>query len=231
VTGLALTRLGIVGTDGGVGKTVVACAIIAAMRETGARVAPMQPVGRSGTDGAARMRIASGIAYPMQLVQPLEFADVAAPLVSARRAHAPIDVAALDRAFGELCSMSDAIVVEDSGGLLTPITEAENFATLSRRWGLDLVIVSPNSAGAVNQILLTLQVAQAHGLRVRAVVLTALTRERGGTAERTNEALLKEILLTIPVLRLPYTDAPDDPRQIVALAHELAAHSTIARPA
>jgi dethiobiotin synthetase len=177
------------------------------------------------------MQAASGIAYPMELVQPLEFADAAAPLVSARRAHAPIDVTVLDRAFGELCSMSDAIVVEDSGGLLTPVTEAENFATLFRRWGLDLVIVSPNGTGAVNQILLTVQAAQTHGLRVRAVVLNTLTRERGGTAERTNEAVLKELLLTIPVLGFRYTDAPDDPRQIMALAHELSAHSTIARPA
>lgn len=226
-----MSRLGIVGTDTGVGKTVVASAIIAALRETGARVAPMKPVGRNGAGDAERMQAASGIAYPMQLIQPLAFADAAAPLVSARRAHAPIDIGVLDRAFGELCTMSDAVVVEDTGGLLTPITEAENFATLFRRWGLDLVIVSPNRTGAVNQMLLTVQVAQAHGFRIRAVVLTTLTPGRGGTAERTNQALLKELLLTIPVLAFPYTSAPDDPRQLMALARELSAHATIARPA
>jgi dethiobiotin synthetase len=191
----------------------------------------MKPVGRNGGGDAERMQAASGIAYPMQLIRPLAFTDAAAPLVSARRAHAPIDVGVLDRAFGELCTMSDAVVVEDSGGLLVPITEAENFATLFRRWGLDLVIVSPNQTGAVNQILLSVHAAQAHGLRIRAVVLTTLTPGRGGTAERTNQALLKELLLTIPVLAFPYTSAPDDPRQLMALARELSAHATIARPA
>jgi dethiobiotin synthetase len=230
-SGLALTRLGVVGTESGVGKTVVASAIITAMRDAGARVAPMKPVGnRSAADGE-RMLAASGIAYPMALVQPVSFADSAAPLVAARRARQPIDVSVLDCAFGELCTMSDAIVVEDSGGLLTPITETESFATLFRRWGLDLVIVSPNRIGAVNHTLMTAQAAQAHGLRIRAVVLTTLTRERGGTAERTNQALLKELLLTVPVISFPYTDTPDDPRQLAALARELAAHPTIARPA
>lgn len=191
----------------------------------------MKPVGRSNSGDAEQMRAASGIAYPIELIQPTNFADSVAPLVAARRARARIDVSILDRAFGELCTMSDAVVVEDSGGLLMPITETESFATLFKRWGLDLVVVSPNRIGAVNQTLTTVHVAQSHGLRVRAVVLTTLTRERGGTAERTNQALLKELLLTIPVLSFPYTDAPDDPRQLMALARELSAHATIARPA
>ena len=226
-----MTRIGVVGTDSRVGKTVVASAIIAAMREAGARVAPMKPVGRRGSGDIEQMRAASGIPYPDRLVQPVVFGDAATPLVSARRAHAPIDVDALDRAFAELCASSDVVVAEESGGLLAPITEAESFATLFRRWGLDIVIVSPNNVGAVNQVLMNLRAAQQYGLRVRAVVLTTLSRARGGTAERTNQALLKELLLTVPVVSFPYVDSPGDPRQLMALARELSASPTIARPA
>jgi dethiobiotin synthetase len=221
----------VVGTNTGVGKTVVAAAIIAAMRETGARVAPMKPIGRTGANDANLLRAASGATYPTQLVQPVAFPDAASALISARRAHSPIDVGILDRAFGELCTMSDAVVVEDSGGLLVPITETESFATLFRKWGLDIVIVTPNQIDAVNQTLTTFQIAQANGLRVRAVVLTTITRERDGTAARTNEALLKEMLLTIPVLTFPYTTAPENPLHLRTLARELAVHSTVTRPA
>jgi dethiobiotin synthetase len=226
-----MTRLGVVGTDMSVGKTVVACAMIAAMREAGARVAPMKPIGRIGDGTAEILRTVSGVAYPTQLVQPIAFTDSAAPLVNARRMHAPIDVGVLDHAFAELCNMSDAVIVEESGGLLSPITETESFATLFKRWGLDVVIVSPNGTGSVNQTLTTAHVAAAHGLRVRAVVLTTLNKLRGGTAERTNEAVLKELLLTVPVLTLPYTDSPLEPAQVVAFGRELSAHPTIARPA
>ncbi len=223
------------GTDAGVGKTVVASAIIAAMREAGARVAPMKPVGRIPAPGTSSdadlLRAAAGIGYPIELVQPLCFPDSASPLVSARRARAPIDIAALDAAFAELCTLSDAVVVEDSGGLLAPLTETENFATMFRRWGLDLVIVAPNRVGTVNHVLLVVNAARAHGLRIRAVVLSTLSRDRGTNAERTNQAVLKELLLTLPVIGFPYTDSPSDPRQLMALARELSAQSTIARPA
>lgn len=205
--------------------------MIVAMHEAGARVAPMKPIGRDGAGDAERLLIACGVAYPMHLVQPVSFPDAVAPLVSSRRARAPIDIGILDRAFGELCTTSDAVVVEDSGGLLMPITEVENFASLFRRWGLDIIIVSPNRVGAVNQILMTAQIAQAYGLRVRAAVLATITRDAGGTAERTNQALLKELLLTIPVVCLPYTDAPTDPHELAALARGLSSRSTIARPA
>lgn len=191
----------------------------------------MKPIGRTGSADTAQLQAACAVTYPITVMQPVTLPDAVAPLVSSRRAHAPVDVDRLDRAFAELCAMSDAIVVEDSGGLLVPITESENFATLFRRWDLDLVIVSPNSSGAVNQILLTIDAAKAYSLRVRAVVLTTLDNRRGGTAERTNQALLKELLLTVPVVTVPYSNAPTDPRQLAALARELAAHPTIARPA
>lgn len=226
-----MTRLGVVGTDSGVGKTVVASAIIAAMREAGARVAPMKPVGRRGSHEIAQMRAACGIDYPDRIAQPVVFDDNASPLVAARRGHSPIDVGALDRAFSELCATSDAVVVEETGGLLAPVTETESFATLFKRWGLDIVIVSPNAAESVSQVLVNLQVVRDHGLRARAVVLTNLSRNRGGAAERTNQALLKELLLTVPVVSFPYVDSPGDPRQLMALARELWASPTIARPA
>ena len=199
------------------------------MRDAGARVAPMKPIGKLGGDDVKRLQAACRVPYPGQLVQPYAFEDAAAPLVAARRAHAPIDIGILDRAFAELCALSDAIVVEDSGGLLVPITETENFATLFARWGLDLVIVAPNSGGTVHHVLATFRIAQAQGLRTRAVILTTLSRERGGTAERTNLALLKELLLTVPVIAVPFAATPDDPRTIAALANELSAHPTIAR--
>lgn len=201
------------------------------MRETGSRVAAMKAIAGTGATDAAQLQAACGVVYPLALMQPVTLPDDASPLVAARRARAPIDTALLDAAFEELCSMSDAIVVEDSGGLLVPITETENFATLFARWGLDLVIVSANSSRTVNDVLLTVQAARAAKLRVRAVVLTTLTDERGGTAERTNQALLKELLLTIPVVSVPYSKSPTDPRQVAAFARELVAQPTIARPA
>lgn len=223
-------RLGITGTDTGVGKTVVASAIIAAMRAAGARVAPMKPVEMGGSTDAERLRTACGIAYPLPLVCPYVFEEHVAPLVAARRARTRIDTTLLDAAFAELCTMSDVIVVEGCGGLLVPITETDNFATLFNRWELPLVIVVPNKLGAVNHALLTVQAAHDHGIAVRAVVLNTLSNKRAGTPERTNQAVLKELLRTIPVVSFPYTNNPGDDAHLAMLARELSAHGTMARP-
>lgn len=212
------------------GKTVVASAIIAAMRAAGARVAPMKPVESGGSTDAQLLRDASGIAYPMELVRPFAFDEPLAPLVAARRARMRIDTSVLDAAFAELCATSDAVVVEGAGGLLVPITETENFATLFRRWNLPLVIVAANRLGALNHALLTVDVALAHGLDVRAVVLNSISDERHGTAERTNQAVLKELLRTIPVVNFPYTRTPGDHARLAALARELSSHMTMTRP-
>ncbi|MGI8548486.1 MAG: dethiobiotin synthase [Gemmatimonadaceae bacterium] len=225
-----MTRLAITGTDTGVGKTVVACAIIAAMRAAGARVAPMKPVESGGSTDAEQLRAASGIGYAMHLVRPFAFEEPLAPLVAARRARTHVDISVLDRAFADLSAMSDVVIVEGAGGLLVPITETENFATLFQRWNLPLVIVAANRLGALNHALLTVDAALAHGIDVRAVVLNSISNERPGTAERTNQAVLKELLRTVPVVSFPHTDRPGDHAHLAMLARELSSHATMRRP-
>lgn len=200
------------------------------MRAAGARVAPMKPVESGGTADAEQLREASGIAYPMHLVCPFAFEEPVAPLVAARRARTRIDTTVLDAAFAELSATSDLVVVEGVGGLLVPITETESFATLFKRWDLPLVIVAPNQLGAVNHALLTVEAALAYGIEVRAVVLNNVSNERQGTAARTNQAVLKELLRTIPVVSFPHTDKPRDNAHLAELARELSSHATMARP-
>lgn len=189
----------------------------------------MKPVESGGSTDAQQLLDASGIAYPMQLVRPFAFEEPLAPLVAARRARTRVDVNVLDAAFRELCTMSDAVVVEGAGGLLVPITETESFATLFKRWNLPLVIVAANRLGALNHALLTVEAALAYGIDVRAVVLNSVSNERHGAAERTNQAVLKELLRTIPVVNFPHTRTPQDYVQLATLARELSSHTTMTR--
>ncbi|MGI8508195.1 MAG: hypothetical protein ACR2MQ_02595, partial [Gemmatimonadaceae bacterium] len=64
----------------------------------------------------------------------------------------------------------------------------------------------------------------------RAVVLNSVSNERHGAAERTNQAVLKELLRTIPVVNFPHTRTPHDYVQLATLARELSSHMTMTRP-
>lgn len=233
-----LARIGVVGTAHGVGTTTVAAAIAAGMRTIGVRVSAMTPVACGGLGDAERLRRAVGSSDPLELVAPVRLADALAPLVAARRARTTIDPAALDHAFATLGAMSEAVVVDAAGPLLTPITETESFATLFARWRLGLVIVAPNARDAVASVLASAMIATAHGLVTHAVVLTMPSKpleargvDRGATPERTNQAVLKELLRTVPVIALPHTSTPGDPAALAALARDFATRATFTRPA
>jgi dethiobiotin synthetase len=163
----------------------------------------MKPVETGGGDDALRLRAAAGDTYPLTLVRPFAFDEPLAPIVAARRAGQAVDITILHAAFAELQRTSDAIVVEGAGGLLVPITETDTFATLFKRWDVELIVVAANRLGAINHTMLTLECAQTHGIPVRGVVLNTVSPEPPGIAEETNLELLRE-LAGVPVVDLPY---------------------------
>lgn len=211
-----MLRLGVTGTDTGVGKTVVATALIARLRHAGYRVAAMKPIETGVSEGdrssdAARLLVAAGAGDPLTAVSPVRFAEPVAPLVAAERAGQPIAIERLDAAVERLATGRDAIVVEGAGGLLVPITDGIGFDTLFHRWHLDLIVVAANRLGAVNHTLLTIRAADAAGLRVRAIVLNETHEATTDVAEQTNLAVLRRLLPTHQVLSFPYVEPPHDP--------------------
>jgi dethiobiotin synthetase len=199
-------RVAVTGTDTGVGKTVVSCMLLAALRGRGLAVAAMKPVETgvtvrdAGTD-AARLRWAAGDVDAPELVCPWTYDEPLAPWVAGARARRPLDLATLDDARATLERGRDALVVEGAGGLLVPFTRELAFADLVARWGLDLVVVAANRLGVLNHTMLTVREAQRRGLAVRAVALVDAADE-GGVAERTNGDALTELLAPVPLVRV-----------------------------
>jgi dethiobiotin synthetase len=210
-----MIRLGVTGTDTGVGKTVIAVALVALLRRRGLRVAAMKPVETGVLAGAptdaARLRGAAGGGDRPGDVSPVTYSEPLAPLVAAERAGRLVDLEALDAAFGRLTVQRDAVVVEGAGGLLVPLTERVSYAELFARWRLGLVVVAANRLGAINHVLLTVHAARAAELEIRGVVLNRTTSATPDAAAQTNAATLAQLLPDIPVVSWPWlTDVSDD---------------------
>jgi dethiobiotin synthetase len=208
-------RIGVTGTDTGVGKTVVTAAIVALLRRRGVDVAAMKPAetGREpddATSDAALLRAAAGGVDAIGAVRPVLLPEPLAPWIAAERAGTPVDVDALGAAFQGLCAGRGAVVVEGAGGLLVPLTREVAFDELFRRWGLDVVIVAGNRLGVLNHALLTLRACRAAGLRVRGIVLNAMSADGGGVAEATNLRALADLAAPVPVLAFPWIADPTD---------------------
>jgi dethiobiotin synthetase len=207
-------RIGVTGTDTGVGKTVVTCGLVAALRRRGLRVVGMKPV-ESGvapddpTRDGARIARAAGETRPLSVTAPITFPDAVAPLVAARRAGRVIDLDRLDASVKEASRDADVLVVEGAGGLLVPVTDRLSFDMLFARWALEPIVVAANRLGVINHVRLTLAACRAAGLRPRAVVLNTLSTLSFDSSTAENAKMIGE-LERIAVCELPWLPRLDD---------------------
>jgi dethiobiotin synthetase len=218
----------VTGTDTGVGKTVVACGLVRALRAEGADVGVMKPVetgvGEAGPLDAAALREAAGCRDPLSDVCPQRFALAAAPDVAASAEGLRVDLDAVRQAWGRLSARHDLMVVEGAGGLLVPLDAGTRMADLAAELGLPLLVVARGSLGTVNHTLLTLEAAASRHLHVLGVVISHAGGELSAADAANLETLRRDLggllLAEIPPLADPIAarDALDPGAFLHALA-------------
>lgn len=206
----------ITGTDTNVGKTRVACALAAAWRRAGHRVAALKPIetgcaeGPNGLVGAdsARLADASGKLSDSSLVGPIRLRAPASPEAAAALESCHIDLALVDRAAHLLGRDADLLLVEGAGGLLVPIDPATTMADLAARLRATLLVVARSSLGTINHTLLTLEAARRRSLPVLGVVLNQLSPVPGADEMTNPDAIARHGAVRV-FGTLPYR--PGDP--------------------
>jgi dethiobiotin synthetase len=187
----------VTGTDTGVGKTLVACALVRGLRARGIDAGAMKPietgVGADGPLDALALREAAGSGDSLDYVCPQRFALPAAPTVAAAHEGRRVDLEAVHKAFEQLAAAHELVVVEGAGGLLVPAAEGVSMADLAADLGLPLLVAARAALGTVNHTLLTLEAAEHRGLAVAGVVIS----HAGGPlsdSDAANLAALREAL-------------------------------------
>jgi dethiobiotin synthetase len=189
----------VTGTDTGVGKTVVAGAICAALATRGERVAAFKPV-VTGTDeppgdwppDPELLASAAGAGQAATDVTPVAFGPPLSPHYAAELVGTRIDAAQLRDAACAASAGADALVCEGVGGLLVPLTLDYSLRDLAFDLGLPLVIVARSGLGTINHTLLTVEAARAAGLRVAGIVMTPWPA-RPEPIERSNRATVERL--------------------------------------
>lgn len=160
---MAARTLFVTGTDTGVGKTRVACALIRAARARGIKVCGWKPVatGCERTAGELRnadalaLQAAAGTDEPYELINPCAYERAVAPHLAAALEQRAIRIRTLDEAHRELTRRYELIIAEGAGGWRVPLDEAWTLGAwvAEREWPALLVVGV--RLGCLNHAMLT----------------------------------------------------------------------------
>jgi dethiobiotin synthetase len=195
----------VTGTDTGVGKTVVAAALVMALRQLGAKAVGFKPIetGLSATEIADSEVLAIASGSRSALVAPLlRLNEPLAPAVAAERAGVVLNAEAVAERVRALRAAGHTIVVEGAGGLLVPLAWGYTALDLAAETNLTAVLVARAGLGTLNHVALSLEALARREVPVLAVLLNG-RGDPPDLAEATNPAALAKLAPDVPILVLP----------------------------
>lgn len=194
----------VVGTDTGIGKTVVSAALLRASADSGP-TRYWKPVQTGGDDDTAVVHELSGGA-PCE-TPGFRFPLPASPHEAAAHAGGAVDVDELDAHLNELWSREGTSVIELAGGLHVPLTDDFLQADWLARHRPEVVLVARSGLGTLNHTQLTVEALASRGIRPRVLVLV-------GDPHPSNRQTL-ERRTGLRIYELPMLD-PLDPTTLAA---------------
>ncbi|MBV9839409.1 MAG: dethiobiotin synthase [Solirubrobacterales bacterium] len=203
----------ITGTDTGVGKSVLAAAIVAALRARQVRVRALKPV-ITGLDELPDAtwppdhELLAGVAgcSPGE-VTGVGYGPPVSPHLAAELSGRPLPVDQVRAEARAAALAPEVAVIEGVGGLLVPLADRWLVRDLARELGLPVIVAARPGLGTINHTLLTLEAARAAGLSIAGVVLTPWPRSPNAV-ERSNRATIAR-LGAVEVSALAAVPRPD----------------------
>lgn len=202
----------VTGTDTGVGKTLVSCALLHAFAAQGKRVAGFKPVAAGCDDDhhnedAKRLRAASTVQATYGQINPYCFYRPIAPHLAARHAGVRIEFARIIASYRELAGQADEVIAEGAGGFCVPLNEKQDSADLTRQLELPVILVVGMRLGCLNHALLTVRAIADYQLECAGWVANVLDADMPALQENI-EALRERI--AAPLLGIiPFQSQPD----------------------
>lgn len=186
----------ITGTSTEAGKTFVAALMAQSLRKAGHKVGVYKPASSDCvkigseiiSEDAAVLWEAAGRPFTLEAVCPQRFQAPLAPHLAARAEGRSIDSGLLRSGLSAWEGHVDFMIVEGSGGLMSPLGDSEFVADLAMDIGYPLIVVVSNVLGCINYTLQTLIAAACYrdGLPVAGIVITHPEGFGGDMSTTTN---------------------------------------------
>lgn len=199
----------ITGTDTGVGKTLVARALLHAATAAGLRAVGMKPVAAGcretdkglRNDDAEALLAAGNVDAEYEDVNPVALPLATSPEIAARAAGLEIRITEIVTAYHRLTRRADTVIVEGAGGWYVPLAPGMTIADVAIALKLPVVLVVPLRLGCLNHMRLSMEAIARSGLPLVAIVISAVSPDAALPGYTDS---IESLAASIPTILLPH---------------------------
>lgn len=212
----------VTGTDIQVGKTFITAGLAATMQSLGYSTCVYKPIQtgaieKSGFAQSPDLVFVKTIDPYIKTASTYLLKEISSPIIAAETENIIINRTDIVKEYEAIKKESDCVIVESTGGIMTPL--APNYLTSNLINDLELpavVVVRPDE-GIINQTLLTINHAESKGIKVRGVIINAIP-ERTTSIDLKNAPRLIEEFTNAKILGIVKTFSPakkTDPNTLI----------------
>jgi dethiobiotin synthetase len=207
----------VTGTDTEIGKTLISSAIVHLQAMQGYKVVGMKPVAAGTTqlphsskewvnEDVQSLRRVSSVEVAKELTCPYLFNEPIAPHIAAANEGREIKSEVILKAYEQIQSHAQAVVVEGVGGFRVPLSSDFDTADLAVILQLPVVLVVGMRLGCINHALLSAEAIRARGLELMGWVANSAVPEMARFSENIdaiNNRIDAPMLASIPFMSEP----------------------------
>jgi dethiobiotin synthetase len=204
-----MTALFVTATGTDIGKTFVACGLIAELRRQGRAVSALKPVVTGFTADTAAASdpalLLAALGAPLDdiaKISPWRFAAPLAPDLAAARENRTLDareVVAFSRT--AVAAAEDVLIIEGVGGIMVPLGVHHTVLDWMKALDVPLILVAGSYLGTMSHTLSAVDVLRRRDLTIAAIVISE-SRDSSVPLDDT-AATIARFVAPVPVLALP----------------------------
>ena len=172
----------VIGTDTGVGKTIVTGLLAKFLDDKGYKVIT-QKWAETGSVGFSKdvnfhLKLLGKkkhkIREHLSDISPYTFKFPSSPHLASSLERRKISIERIRKSFKSLEKAFDFVVVEGVGGALVPLNKRKLVIDVAKELNLPVLIVVGNKLGAINHTLLTIEALKARKMKIAGIVFNSL---------------------------------------------------------
>jgi len=195
----------ITGTNTNVGKTFLSTLLLQRARQRGLTMAALKPFCSGGRDDAHQLHALQTAGLTLDQINPFHFPEPVTPPVAARQQGVSISPASVLQSISNILALGHPTLLEGAGGLLSPLAENFTLRDLIQKIPGPICVVAPNTLGAINPVLLTLEALPKTESKTAVVLMSPRDPD---PSTPTNASLIREFSHT-QVFEFPFVKSDE----------------------